>query len=121
MKVRARGKALAVAIGLFMALFFTSAQPAQAWPWDPHVQVWFNVSACSGSSGQWGWWSNGAGESGWVTWNAGYQGWFDMRKVPTSGSVTKISWGLPGRTCGTRYFNITRPINGVTKTLGWIG
>src|SRR3954469_5348334 len=98
----------------------TTAPAAQAYPWDPHVRVWFNVSTCSGSPGQWGWYQ-ADGESGWVRWNAGYQGYFDLSRVPTSGSVTRISWGYTGRTCSTRYFNITRPFYGNTATLGWIG
>lgn len=97
-----------------------SATSAQAWPWDPHVRVIFNVSACAGSTGQWGWYEGG-GESGWVTWNDGYQGYFDLWKVSTSGSVTSIKWGRSGTQCGVRYFNITRPTSGTTVALGWIG
>jgi len=103
------------------AMSVATATSAQAWPWDPHVHVWFNVSSCSGAAGQWGWYSAADGESGWVQWNAGYQGSFDLSKVPTSGSVTSIKWGTPGRTCGTRSFNITRQIYGTTEALGWIG
>jgi hypothetical protein len=104
-----------------VGLLSLTSGPANAYPWDPHVRVWFNVSACSGGAGQWGWWQNDAGESGWVTWNAGYQGYFDENRVSTSGSVTVIKWGLPGRTCGVRYFNITRPLYGNVAALGWIG
>ena len=96
------------------------APAASAWAWDPHVRVWFNVSNCAGASGQWGWYQ-ASGESGWVSWNAGYQGYFDLWRVSTSGSVTSIKWGTPGRTCGVRYFNITRPSYGTTAALGWIG
>jgi len=113
--------ALLASLGLLGSTAVLTAESAQAYPWDPHVRVWFNVSNCSGGAGQWGGYQNDAGESGWVRWNAGYQGYFDMSRVSTSGSITKISWGLPGRTCGTRYFNTTRPTYGNTATLGWIG
>lgn len=93
---------------------------AQAYPWDPHVRVLFNISNCAGASGLWGWYE-GDGESGWVQWNAGYQGSFDLYHVSTSGSVTSIKWGPSGSTCNTRYFNITRPTYGNNVALGWIG
>jgi hypothetical protein len=110
------------ALGLVAsAAGIAAATPAQAWPWDTHVRVWFNVNACAGAPGQWGWYSDDQGESGWVQWNAGYQGYFDLYKVTTSGTVTSIKWGTPGRTCGTRFFNITRPVYGTTDALGWIG
>lgn len=119
-RIRIMLAAIALTLGVGAAGMATAGS-AQAYPWDPHVQVWFNASACVGSPSTWGWYSTGDGESGWVRWNSGYQGWFDLYHVPTSGSVTRISWGLPGRTCVTRFFNITRPIYGNVKTLGWIG
>lgn len=122
-RFRPRARALLAASALsltFGPLGLATSPPAQAWPWDPHVRVWFNVSSCSGAPGQWGWYS-ASGEQGWVAWNAGYQGYFDLWKVSGSGSVTRISWGTPGRTCGTRYFNIRRPLWGTIAALGWIG
>jgi hypothetical protein len=103
------------------AMSVATATSAQAWPWDPHVRVWFNVNVCSGASGLWGWYHADDGEQGWVHWNAGYQGYFDLWRVSSSGSVTSIKWGTPGRTCGVRFFNITRPLYGTVDTLGWIG
>jgi len=117
---RTRLLAVLASLGISLSAGLSSAAPASAWSWDPHVRVWFNVSNCAGASGQWGWYS-AQGESGWVRWNDGYQGYFDLWKVSTSGSVTSIKWGTPGRTCGTRYFNITRPGWGTTRALGWIG
>jgi hypothetical protein len=122
-RIRMQLRILAGALTVFLAVGagVVETPAAHAYPWDPHVRVWFNVSACSGASGQWGWFSDDAGESGWVTWNSGYQGYFDEWRVSTSGSVTTIKWGTPGRTCGVRYFNITRPLYGNVDALGWIG
>ena len=117
-KVRLLLATLALVLS-FATITAASAPKAHAWAWDPHVRVWFNVNNCAG--GQWGWFSSSTGESGWIGWNAGYQGYFDLWRVPTSGAVTRISWGQPGRTCGTRYFNITRPFYSTTNALGWIG
>jgi hypothetical protein len=110
--------ALLVSLGGAVSVVTPSAQAS---PWDPHVRVWFNVNSCAGAYGQWGWYRSDDGEQGWVRWNAGYQGYFDLWSVSTSGNVTRISWGTPGRTCGVRYFNITRPWYGTTAALGWIG
>ncbi|WP_375504636.1 hypothetical protein [uncultured Jatrophihabitans sp.] len=122
MAVLVRVRVVIAAVLMCLGVGAVAAAPqASAYPWDPHIQVWFNASQCTGSSGTWGWWSNDAGESGWVHWNAGYQGWFDEYRVGTSGSVTTIKWGLPGQTCVVRYFNITRPVYGNIRTLGWIG
>ena len=119
-KVRGLLATCGVLIGL-SATSLAAAPAAQAWPWNSNVNVWFNVSACAGASGQWGWYQTSDGEQGWVAWNAGYQGTFNLSRVSSSGSVTRISWGYPGHTCGTRYFNLTRPIYGTTDALGWIG
>lgn len=119
-KIRALIASVVLCLGVGTVSIAT-ASSAQAWPWDPHVRVWFNANACAGASGQWGWYSTGDGESGWVHWNAGYQGFFDLWRVPPSGSVTSIKWGTPGRTCDTRYFNIRRPAYGTIDALGWIG
>jgi hypothetical protein len=122
-RFKSKAAALVAASGLAVGLGAGSvaAPAAQAWPWSSSVNVWFNVSACSGAPGQWGWYQTSDGEAGWVSWNAGYQGTFNLSRVSSSGSVTRISWGYAGRTCGTRYFNLTRPSWGTTDALGWIG
>lgn len=116
-KKRALRALAAAALGV-AALTATTGTAASAWWWDPHVRVWFNVSDCAGNP--WGWYSTNR-ESGWISWNNGYQGYFDLYRVDSSGSVTTIKWGIPGRTCDVRYRNITRPGYGTTVALGWIG
>jgi hypothetical protein len=118
-KIGALLAASSLALAVVAGTSLTSA--AQAWWWSSNVNVWFNVSQCAGSSGMWGWYQTSDGEANWVHWNSGYQGTFNLSRVPSSRSVTRISWGYPGHTCGTRFFNITRPGWGTTDALGWIG
>lgn len=120
MRTRLRSALLALLL-VAPTLSLAAAPRAEAWAWDPHVRVWFNVSKCAGSAGMWGWYRAEYGEQGWVRWEDGYRGYFDLYKVPTYGSITRISWGGSGCTGPVRYFNITRPSYGTMAALGWIG
>ncbi|MGE4029023.1 MAG: hypothetical protein AB7I08_02225 [Thermoleophilia bacterium] len=98
---------------------FTASQ-ASAWPWSPTVKVVGTVAKCgpSASSG-WGWFQTN-GEGNWMTWGRGSTFGFTLRKVSTSGSITRISWGV-GRCQATVFRNITRPTYGDTVNIGFLG
>ena len=95
------------------------AAPAQAWPWSSQVKVWGTVSSCGvSSSAGWGWYSTGDGDSGWINFYNGSGSFtFQLYRVPASGSVVTIKWGLNG--CqAVRYRVIQRPAYGDSVSVG---
>jgi hypothetical protein len=116
------GVALA-ALGMAVVPVLVTAPPAQAWSWDPHVQVIATTYSCGISTTTgWAWYQADTGESGWARKGNSGTITFDLYRVPGYGAATlvTIKWGVAN--CqAARYKVIQRPAYGTQVWLGNLG
>jgi hypothetical protein len=116
-KLRAAVAALILVAGVFVL----AAPKADAWAWDPHVQVLGSVGKCGPSAtAGWGWFQSSSGESGWMTWGPGSTFSFKLSKVPTSGANLTIKWGV-SLCSAVAYKVVHRPAYGTQASIGFLG